>query len=120
MKEFVLLFRRPDLQEIDVTPDKIKAYRQKWNDWVNGFSAEVNLSSIGFGLSEEGKVLKPGGLITDGPFVEIKEKLGGLAIVKTESLDEAVTIAHGCPVLEIGGSVEIREAFMVKDPGQSW
>ena len=120
MKEFVLLFRRPELDDVYIDPEKIEAYRQKWNDWVNGFSVEVNLSSIGFGLAEDGKILKPSGVITDGPFVELKEKLGGLAIVKAENLDEATTLAHGCPVLEIGGSVEIREAFLVKNSGQAW
>lgn len=120
MKEFVLLFRRPDLKEADLDSEKIKAYRQKWNDWLNEFPDEVKLSSIGFGLSEDGKILKPSGVITDGPFVELKEKLGGVAVIKTETLDEAITLAHGCPVLEIGGSVEIREAFLVKEPGKSW
>lgn len=120
MQEFVLLFRRPDLRDIDMDTEKIEAYRKKWNEWVNGFAPDVNLSSMGFGLAEEGKVLKPSGVITDGPFVEIKEKLGGLAIVKAESLEEATTLAHGCPVLEIGGSVEIRPAFLVKNSGQAW
>lgn len=120
MKEFVLLFRRPEMQDSDIDSKKIEAYRQKWKDWLSGFPAEVQLSSTGFGLSEEGKILKPSGVITDGPFVELKEKLGGLAVIKAESLDEATTLAHGCPVLEIGGSVEIREAFLVKNPGQVW
>jgi hypothetical protein len=115
MKEFVLLFRRPELKSPDFDSEKIKAYRKKWNDWLSGFPEEVKLSSTGFGLSEEGKVLKPSGVITDGPFVELKEKLGGLAIIKVDNLDEATTLAHGCPVLEIGGSVEIREAFLVKE-----
>jgi hypothetical protein len=120
MKEFLLLFRRPELKEPEIDSEKIKAYRQKWNDWLNGFPEEVKLSSTGFGLSEEGKILKPSGIITDGPFAELKEKLGGLAVIKAESLDEATTMAHGCPVLEIGGSVEIREAFLVKESGKSW
>ena len=120
MKEFVLLFRRPEVKEADLDSEKINAYRNKWNDWLNGFPVEVKLSSTGFGLSEEGKILKPSGIITDGPFVELKEKLGGLAIIKTETLDEAITLAHGCPVLEIGGSVEIREAFLIKESGHNW
>jgi hypothetical protein len=120
MKEFVLLFRRPEMKDSDIDSKKIEAYRQKWKDWLSGFPAGVQLSSTGFGLSEEGKILKPSGVITDGPFVELKEKLGGLAVIKAESLDEATTLAHGCPVLDIGGSVEIREAFLVKNAGQVW
>lgn len=59
-------------------------------------------------LAPEGKVLKRGGVITDGPFAEIREILGGFIVVKAEDLDEATTLAHGCPVLDYGGSVEIR------------
>jgi len=56
----------------------------------------------------EGKVLKPGGIITDGPFVEIREVLGSFIVVKADSLEEATTLAHGCPAIDQGGSVEIR------------
>jgi len=62
-------------------------------------------------LATEGKVLKAGGVITDGPFVEIREILGSFLVVKADNLEEAVTLAHGCPVLEQGGSVEIRPTF---------
>lgn len=89
-------------------PEKMAANVEKWNDWINGIVAEGRQFINGNRLSAEGKVLKPGGVITDGPFVEIKEKLGGFAVIKAESLEEATTLAHGCPVLDIGGCVEIR------------
>jgi len=111
MKEFVLLFRRKDLDDGSVDPENRNALVKKWNDWVSGIAAEGKLISNGNRLSAEGKVLKPGGVITDGPFVEIKEKLGGYTIIKAENLDEATTLAHGCPVLCVGGSVEIRPVF---------
>jgi hypothetical protein len=65
----------------------------------------------GIRLSMEGKVLKPGGVITDGPFVEIKEKLGSFIVIKAENLDEATTLAHGCPAIDENGSVEIRPVY---------
>lgn len=111
MKDYVLLFRRPDLDDKNKEPEQVNKLLKKWNDWVSGIIAEGKLFTNGNRLSEEGKVLKPGGVITDGPFVEIKEKLGGFAVVKAESLEEATTLAHGCPVLDEGGSVEIRPVF---------
>ena len=111
MKEFALLFRKPDLDDKSAESENMNALVKKWDTWVSGIIAEGKLLSNGSRLSMEGKVLKPGGLITDGPFVEIKEKLGGFAIIKAESLDEATTLAHGCPVLDVGGSVEIRPIF---------
>jgi hypothetical protein len=69
------------------------------------------MSNGGLRLDMSGKVLKPGGVVTDGPFVEIREVLGSFIVVKAENLDDATTLAHGCPVLDQNGSVEIRPLF---------
>ena len=111
MKEFVLLFRLPDYDYRNADPQKMKEIGKKWQDWVGGIVAQGKLSNNGIRLSMEGKVLKPGGVITDGPFVEIKEKLGSFIVVNAESLEEATTLAHGCPAIDEGGSVEIRPVF---------
>ena len=112
MKEFALLFRHPNLGELSKsTPEKMKSLQKKWQDWSGGIAAQGKLSSHGLRLSLEGKVLKGGGVITDGPFVEIREILGGFIVVKAESIDEATTLAHGCPILDDGGSVEIRLVY---------
>jgi len=70
------------------------------------------MSSNGLRLALEGKVLKPGGVVTDGPFVEIREILGSFIVVKADSMEEATTLAHGCPALDTNGSVEIRPIFV--------
>jgi hypothetical protein len=111
MKEFALLFRFPDFDYSKISPKEMQALKQKWQDWVGSITAQGKLSSNGLRLAMEGKVLKAGGVITDGPFVEIKEKLGSFIVVKAESLEEATTLAHGCPALDTNGSVEIRPIF---------
>jgi hypothetical protein len=111
MKEFVLLFRQPSYDYRNADPEKMKALGKKWQEWVSGIASQDKLVSNGIRLSMEGKVLKPGGVITDGPFVEIKEKLGSFVVVKAESLEDATTLAHGCPAIDEGGSVEIRPVF---------
>ena len=111
MKEFALLFRQPNYDYRTADPEKVKALTKKWQDWVGGIAAQGRLSTNGIRLSMEGKVLKPGGIITDGPFVEIKEKLGSFIVVKAENLEEATTFAHGCPAIDENGSVEIRPIY---------
>jgi len=111
MKDFMLLFRQPSYDYSNTSPQEMQALAKKWKDWVGGISAQGKLSSNGPRLAMEGKVLKAGGVITDGPFVEIRERLGSFIIVKADSLDEATTLAHGCPALEANGSVEIRPIF---------
>ena len=46
--------------------------------------------------------------VTDGPFAEAKDLVGGYLLVTAQSLDQAVELAHGCPILEVDGSVEVR------------
>lgn len=56
-------------------------------------------------------MVKPGNVVTDGPFTEIKEFINGYIIVKVDSVDEAVEIAKEWPVVKDGhGSVEVRAA----------
>jgi hypothetical protein len=106
--EFVFLFRQPVLNH---SPEKAAEVHKKWLDWVGGIAAQGKLASNGMHLTPDGSVLKTGGVITDGPFVEIREILGGFIVVKADSMDDAITLAHGCPGLDFGGSVEIRTAF---------
>ncbi len=112
MKEFMLLFRQPNYQQYNqASKEKMQTLGKKWHDWAGGITAQGKLVSNGPRLALEGKVLKQGGVITDGPFMEIREMLGSFLIVKATSLEEATTLAHGCPAIEEGGSVEIRPIY---------
>ena len=107
----MLLFRQPSYDYSNTSPKEMQALAKKWQDWVGGIVAQGKLVSNGPRLATEGKVLKAGGVITDGPFVEIRERLGSFIVVKADSLEEATTLAHGCPALDANGSVEIRPIY---------
>ena len=111
MKEFLLLFRQPDYEYSKLSPQEMQALKKKWQDWAGGIAAQGKMVNQGARLSMEGKVLKTGGIVTDGPFVEMREILGSFITVKADNLDEATTLAHGCPALDRGGSVEIRPLY---------
>lgn len=108
MQDFMLIFRQPSYDYSNASPSEMQALSKKWQDWVGGIAAQGKFVSNGMRLSFEGKVLKAGGVITDGPFVEIRERLGSFLIVKADNLEDATTLAHGCPALDYDGSVEIR------------
>jgi hypothetical protein len=110
MQEFLLLFRQPDA-DYRATPENMKAIGKKWQDWVTAIVKQEKFVSHGVRLSMEWKVLRPGGVVTDGPFAEIKEKLLSYIVVRAENLDDATTLAHGCPAIDAGGSVEIRPVY---------
>src|SRR5476651_1571169 len=112
MENFVLLFRQPDADDSQISAAEMQATFKKWDDWFGGIAAQGKVSNMGIRLDSLGKVLKAGGVITDGPFVEIRERLNGFIVVKADSLEEAITLAHGCPILDIDGTVEIRPFLM--------
>ena len=111
MKDFVLIFRQPSYDYSNTAQDEMQALGKKWSDWIGGIAAQGKLKNNGMRLAMDGKVLKAGGLVTDGPFVEIRERLGSFIVVQADSLEEATTLAHGCPALDSEGSVEIRAVF---------
>lgn len=107
MKRFALLFRQPSFDYSASSPAEMEVLTKKWMEWAGRIRAQGNLVGP-TRLTQEGKVLKPGGVVTDGPFVEIRERLGSFLVVMAEDLEHATTLAHGCPALEADGSVEIR------------
>lgn len=112
MNEFLLVFRT-DYETMNTlaqrTPDELKANAERWMEWIKGITANNNLVSIGNRLLPSGKVVKADHVVADGPYMEIKECLIGYTIVKANTLGEATELAEGCPILAIGGSVEVRQ-----------
>jgi len=109
MKDFLLVFRADWTKSPKGSPEEMQAQTQRWMDWIGGIAAQNRLTDRGNPLVASGKVVKAGDVITDGPFMETKEAIGGYSIVKADSYEEACELAKGCPVLSMGGAVEVRE-----------
>jgi len=108
MNEYMLIFRHEDGKKV-ASPEQIQVWMKHTMDWIGSIAAH-NKFSGGNGLPfDDAKVVHHGGVVTNGPFGEIKETLGGYIIVKAESADEAAEFAKGCPVLQAeGNTVEVR------------
>jgi len=110
MKDFLLIFRSDFSQAPQLSPEEMQANMQRWMDWIGGIAAQDKLIDRGNKLERKtGKVLRQGNVVTDGPFTEIKETIGGYTAIRAQSLEEAAELAKGCPILQFGGSVEVRE-----------
>ena len=112
MKEFMMLFRHdPSLYQEPASQEAAQAEIQKWNDWIGGIAAQdkfVKSDALGY----VGKTLHSDGVVTDGPYAEVKEIVGGYIIVKAADMEEALKLAHGCPTLAYGGNVEVRDVMV--------
>lgn len=112
MNEFLLIFRRDFItKETQPSPEELQQHLQQWQNWFGSLAAQNKLARPLQRWDGQGKLVSSTKGITDGPFVEIKESIGGLIIIKANDYDEAAEIAKGCPVLNSGGNVEIRMAI---------
>ena len=109
MDEFMLIFRHEDGNKV-ASPEQIQIWMKQTMDWVGGIAAQ-NKFSYGNGLPfEEAKVVHSNKMVTNGPFGDIKETIGGYIVVKADSVDEAVEFAKGSPILQgEGNTVEVRK-----------
>lgn len=109
MDEFILIFRHEDGHKV-ASPEQIQIWMKQTMDWIGSIAAQ-NKFSGGNGLPfDEARVVRHNNIVTNGPFGEIKETIGGYVIIKANSVDEAVEFAKGCPVLQgDGNSVEVRK-----------
>lgn len=113
MKEFMLIFRLKEMEDFKPTPEQI----QERLNWLAGIAAQNKLVDQGNTLSPfsgSAKTVRPGDVVTDGPYTEIKEFLVGYIIVRTETIDEAVEMAKENPIFKIGGNIEVREVIKRK------
>ena len=111
----MLIFRHEDGKKV-ASPEQIQVWMKQTMDWIGGISAQ-NKFIGGNGLPfDDSKVVWSNKMVTDGPFGEIKETIGGYIMVKAASVEEAVEFAKSCPVLQgEGNSVEVRK--IAKDDG---
>ena len=117
MAEYLFLFRGGDGKTLQQSPEQWQIHMQKWMQWMGDLTKEGKF--IGAQpLNQTGKqVTGQKKIITDGPYMEGKEMVGGYLMLKADSYDEAVGVAKGCPILEFDdGIVEVREIQELKMP----
>lgn len=113
MKDFMLVFRNSVQNQeafASQSPEKMQAEMELWQAWM-GKIAEQNKLIDGQPLFPGGKVLRgTKKKLTDGPYIEGKDLVGGYLLIKAVDYDDAVEISKGCPQLNAeDGTVEIRE-----------
>lgn len=91
------------------SPEQMQDILARWGAWIEKFMKTGQMVDPGDALHPTGKVLQSTGVVTDGPFVEAKELLGGYSVIKVDTYEQAVAIAKECPAHQDGSSIEIRE-----------
>ena len=106
MSEFTYLFRGGAAPG---SPELTQRRMEKWVAWMKDLGQKGVIRDPGHPLEGAGKLVKgPQKTVTDGPYAETKDIVGGYMVIEAKDLDHAVEIATGCPIYEVGGLVEIR------------
>jgi hypothetical protein len=109
MEKFMYLFRGGENHAHNAKDSEAAAKNmQAWGAWMQNMQQK--------GILAGGEPLQPTGkqvngnkkVVTDGPFVEAKEMVGGYLIINAKNIDEAVEISKGCPIFEENGKLEVR------------
>jgi hypothetical protein len=109
MPNFLFVYRNEPFDMSQVSPEQMQQSMDRWTAWINQGFAEGWMINPGDALLPEGRVVDKKKVVTDGPFVESKELVGGYSVIQAASFDEAVKYAKTCPNIVEGGSVEIRQ-----------
>jgi hypothetical protein len=109
MKEFMMIFIGGDYQEAQLSPEQLEARMGRWYTWIEDLKSQ-NLYLEGKPLLPNAKrVAGPDQLVTDGPFVETKDLIGGYFLFKANDMDHAISLTSDYPDFDLGGQVEVRE-----------
>jgi hypothetical protein len=114
MKEFMLLFRGGDFRQNNLSPEHMQAHMEGWKTWMEEMGKKGH-APAGAPLEAEGKLISgTKHVVSDGPFIEGKEIVGGYLLIKATDLNQAIELSKGCPVLEMeDGVVEVRAIQMM-------
>ena len=109
MKEFMMIFIGGDYAEAQLSPEDVEAKMKRWYAWVDELK-DQGLYVNGKPLTADAKrVSGDDRIVTDGPFVETKELVGGYFLFKAKDMDHALSLTEGYPDYDLGGIVEVRQ-----------
>jgi hypothetical protein len=106
MNEYVYLYRGGERPS--GSPEQLQQRMQKWMAWMKELGEKGHIKDPGHPLEQNGKLVKAKHAVTDGPFAEAKDVIGGYTLVQARDLAHAAELTSGCPIFESGGSVEVR------------
>jgi YCII-related domain len=110
MKEFVMIIRLEEVPEVKFSSGEMHTQMAVWEKWIDGIISKNILTSRGNRLGKDGRTIRNGKVVTNGPFAEIKEIIGGYIIIRANSINEAAEIASEAPLVG-SGSIEVRDIY---------
>ena len=106
MSQFAFVYRQ---HRGDMSPEQMQRHIDDCQNWFDDLISKGTIKDVGVPLGSEGSALvTKNSVIHDGPFAEAKDVVGGFTLVEAKDLAEAIEVAQTCPIIGVGGSVEVR------------
>ena len=110
MNEYLLLFRRDyKTKEMQPEPEIMQQHLEHWQVFFTSIKKKMARPFQRF--DPLGQIVTNDKQAADGPYAEVNQSIGGLVIIYAANYDEAIAIAQTCPVLDLGGTVEVRQGL---------
>ena len=112
MPNYLLLLRHNAGRPRPTSPDQFLAVTKEYVAWTDRIRADGRHKAGDKLTDDPGKVIRPQGgraAVTDGPYAESKEVLGGYYIITAGDYEDACRVAETCPHIKFGGTIEVRQ-----------
>lgn len=107
MADYLLLIRNEGNPMADMSPHQMQEHLDAWSTWMGALAAQDQLLSAK-PLGHDARCVRKE-VVLDGPYAEAKDVVGGYLLVRCDSMDHAIEVARGCPAVELGSLIEVRE-----------
>jgi len=113
-QKFMMIFSFSPNSEYQPTTKEMEQMQQEWGSFIGEIAGKEKLDST-HQLGFDGKQIAADLSIADGILISENKTISGNMIVKAEALEEAVEMAKDCPILKMGGSVEVRNIIPMEN-----
>ncbi len=110
MSHYLFLLHPEGLDMAAMAADDKQLLFDKFVSWSESLKERGHLRGVESLMDMGGRTVrkKDGALVVDGPFAEMREMVTGLFIVEVSDEDEALALAKECPLVALGGAIEVR------------
>ncbi len=107
LKDFMFIFRYEPIENYQPSPEEMAQEEKDWCTFISGIAGQAKLVSV-HQLGFEGMQVSSDASEKDSIYVADKKTVGGTMVVKATNIEEATMLSKQCPILKIGGTVEVR------------